>query len=215
QILTAAHVCDAILGQGGIQNWEVIAGEHGGFGYPPRQIKRAAMMPLYRGAILDKFTRDIGVITITDTYDPSLVTEFGEFDSETFSNQIYSWVGYPSDKIPSERDVYQWHDYGKPDSLDYFYFYNQPGEQGERRWVVDGYFKNLAAQGQSGSALINESGKIIGVLSSLTYDPGPHYGQLVFGLIDEINFEFIYYEIMNNLEDSRDRRLSSNRTKSR
>lgn len=75
-------------------------------------------MPLSRDTIGDKFTRDIGVITITDTYNPSLVTEFEEFDSETFLNQIYSWVGYPSDNSPSERDVYQWHDYGKTDSLD-------------------------------------------------------------------------------------------------
>lgn len=57
----------------------------------------------------------------------------------------------------------------------------------------------MAAEGQSGSALINESGQIIGVLSALTYDPGPTYGQLVFGLIDSINYQFIYNEIMNNL----------------
>lgn len=42
QILTDAHVCDLILEQGGIQNWEVIAGGHGGFGYPPHQTKRAS-----------------------------------------------------------------------------------------------------------------------------------------------------------------------------
>ncbi|TKI84717.1 trypsin-like serine protease, partial [Bacillus mycoides] len=201
QILTAAHVCEAILNDGGIQNWEVIAGDHGGFGYPPQQIKRAAMMPLYRPnpGNPDRRTRDVGVITVTDPYNPSLVTEFGEFNSETFLNQTYSWIGYPSDKIPSERDVYQWYDHGKPTMLDFYHYCTQPGEQGECRWVVDGYFRNMSAQGQSGSGLINESGKIIGVLSALTLDPSESYGQTIFGLIDEINFEFIYYEIMNNL----------------
>ncbi|OUB79385.1 trypsin-like serine peptidase [Bacillus wiedmannii] len=196
QVLTAAHVCYEIQNQ--VSHWEIIAGEHGGFGYPPRNIKRAAAMPLYLEARGDSITRDIGVITVTDAFESSLVTPLGEFKADTFLKQNYSWIGYPSDKIPSDKDVYQWGDYGKPYGLEYFEItFVEPPK--ETRTIVEGYFKNIATPGQSGSALIDEAGKIIGVLSGIPRQ-GPHEGDLGFGLIDNTNYKFIYEEITGNLE---------------
>ncbi|OUB82182.1 hypothetical protein BK784_38785 [Bacillus thuringiensis serovar medellin] len=95
------------------------------------------------------------MLTVTDPYESSLVTPLGKFKADTFLKQNYSGIGHPSDKIVLNQDVYRWSDYGKPSDLDYYEFSFPDNPELGTRIVAAGYFKNLAAQGKSGSVLID------------------------------------------------------------